>query len=191
MKFFSKAQAVCKIVKNDSKTKTNLSLSDFLVKFCGLGEQTDYLFLAPAHVTLDSHSDGENKKYDLILNEICVNMCPSMLNSLLNITSSIESTFEKLNVKTIRVKPASVLNTFGRPINFNDNDFWFTKSRQQSQNQNVKNRSTDEKKYSTQLTIISKIFSIKLEADIAEQLPLIGVNINLTGDAKNFNENVR
>ena len=94
-------------------------------------------------------------------------------------------------MKTIRVKPASALNTLGRPMNFNDNDFWFTKTRRQSQNQNVKNKSTDERKNSTQLTIISKILSIKLEADIAEQLPLIGVNINLTGDAKNFNENVK
>ncbi len=162
------------------------------MKFCGVGEQLDYLFLAPVHILIKSISDDENEKHDLLFDDMCVNMCPAMLNSLLNVTGSIGRTIDNLSIqKAPAKKPTKTITTCGRLLSFDDDDFWFTKPRQRPKNPDLKVKIPESKPYSTHLSIVSKTVSIKLEADIAEQLPLIGMNVKLVGDFKDYHKNVR
>lgn len=176
--------------------------------------RNSYLILTPTSVSLTgqidsneiSHdSDRKHQSFICDFQEINLNMCSLMINTSLkmlnSITSSLAQRFPSSDATPVLVDSeadntwTSDLSLFN-PIAFTASDFWFTQYKNNgsmsssSTSSDLSVASTSDScpraNKKTQLLIRTRKILIKLEAGTSEEIPLIALNLSMTGEVSNW-----
>jgi hypothetical protein len=208
-----------KVTRLDDSFKIYSNLSELKIMMKSIKNINDkpqkisYLVLSPTAVVLSGSVDDSpqrfNADYDkteqnflLDISQVSLNMCPLIMNvSLKMVNSILTSLNNKFSVATPDIVPQMKLpdESLFNSLNFNPNDFWFTKVESNLDNSSSSlslseysmtgsesMQSVSSRTCRTQLTLFTKNIHIKLESAVSEQIPLVGLNLSINGELTNW-----
>lgn len=176
--------------------------------------RNSYLILTPTSVSLTGQidnneispdSDRKHQSFICDFQEINLNMCSLMINTSLkmlnSITSSLAQRFPSSEATLPVDSESEAANTWTSelslfiPIAFAASDFWFTQCKNNgsmsssSTSSSLSTASADsglKAHRKTQLLIRTRKILVKLEAGTSEEIPLIALNLSMTGEVSNW-----
>lgn len=184
---FIDGQIYCSLTKHHQATDLYINLKDFILKLTGRGFVYDYLILQPAYISIDGTLAMDYKTFDLSAKELNLSVCPTMINGISALVNSAGSLMELFKEEEKVIEKPKVINELMVIKNFDYDEYWFTSGRTKKSNEvTVPIATTKVEKTHVKIHLAS--VSIKFEADVTEQLPLIGIHFDFDGKLEMIGE---